>query len=271
MPSGFYQRKPFSEERKKAMSEIMKGNTYGFKKGHKFVRSKESYNNPETREKMRKARLGKCHTEETKQKISFSLKGRTPWNKNKKGVMSIPWNKGKKFSYKPRPKMIGNKNCVGRTPWNKGTVGIVRAWNKGIKNPKMSERQRGKNNPMYGRMNEENNPNWKGGITPTNEKIRKTFELQNWRMEVFKRDGFLCQMFDCDKTERYLNAHHIKTFAQNPDLRTDINNGITLCKKCHDRTKGKEEKFEKMFMEIIKISPTGQIQQISCTLKTYKP
>jgi hypothetical protein len=30
-----------------------------------------------------------------------------------------------------------------------------------------------------------------------------------------------------------LNAHHIENYSSNPDKRTDVNNGITLCEKCH--------------------------------------
>ena len=30
-----------------------------------------------------------------------------------------------------------------------------------------------------------------------------------------------------------LNAHHIQNFAQYPELRTAIANGITFCKECH--------------------------------------
>jgi hypothetical protein len=97
------------------------------------------------------------------------------------------------------------------------------------------------------------NPAWKGGVTSGNQILRRTLEYRAWQTSVFQRDRFVCQMFDCDKTEHYLEAHHIKRFIDSPELRLDINNGITLCKMCHQKTKGKEGKFEKLLAEIIKI------------------
>jgi hypothetical protein len=77
----------------------------------------------------------------------------------------------------------------------------------------------------------ETNPNWKGGITPRNALERKTSQYKEWREKVFARDNFTCRK--CGKSGEYLNAHHIKPFALFPDLRLDINNGITLCVLCH--------------------------------------
>jgi 5-methylcytosine-specific restriction endonuclease McrA len=80
------------------------------------------------------------------------------------------------------------------------------------------------------RLKGENNHNWKGGISPLMEKIRKTNELRKWKLSVFKRDQFACVV--C-KSTKPLEADHIKPFSLFPELRTDINNGRTLCKPCH--------------------------------------
>jgi 5-methylcytosine-specific restriction endonuclease McrA len=80
----------------------------------------------------------------------------------------------------------------------------------------------------------EKNPNWQGGITPINEAIRKTTEYRMWRVSVFKRDDYTCQM--CGKRGGRLHADHIKPFSLYPDLRLAIDNGRTLCVLCHSKT-----------------------------------
>lgn len=61
--------------------------------------------------------------------------------------------------------------------------------------------------------------------------IRNSSDYCAWRASVYKRDFYTCQ--NCGAVGGKLNAHHIKPFAKYPDLRLDINNGITLCDKCH--------------------------------------
>lgn len=80
----------------------------------------------------------------------------------------------------------------------------------------------------------EKHRSWKGGITPINEKIRKTREYMEWRHAVFVRDNYTCQ--ECQKHGGNLHADHIKPFFLYPELRFDINNGRTLCIPCHRKT-----------------------------------
>ena len=72
---------------------------------------------------------------------------------------------------------------------------------------------------------------WKGGITPKNRKIRQGIEFRLWREAVFARDNWTCQK--CGKRGGELHPHHIYNFADYHEFRFAIDNGVTLCKKCH--------------------------------------
>lgn len=74
-----------------------------------------------------------------------------------------------------------------------------------------------------------NHPNFKG-IYDSNRKIRNSPAYRKFKKSVLKRDGKTCQY--CTSQTK-LHVHHIKPFAKFPKLRFDINNGITLCQKCH--------------------------------------
>lgn len=55
-----------------------------------------------------------------------------------------------------------------------------------------------------------------------------------WRKKVFDRDNYTCQ--NClDNTGGNLVAHHLYSYADNELVRYDIDNGITLCEKCHKK------------------------------------
>lgn len=70
--------------------------------------------------------------------------------------------------------------------------------------------------------------------------IRFSSEYKRWRYDVFSRDNFTCQ--DCgDNKGGNLNAHHKKPFSEYPELRFDIDNGITLCEIYHDKKHFKKD------------------------------
>jgi len=72
---------------------------------------------------------------------------------------------------------------------------------------------------------------WKGGITPENLRARRSDEYAEWRTAVFERDEYTCQL--CGQVGHQLVAHHIYLFSEFPDLRFDVDNGLTLCRSCH--------------------------------------
>ena len=75
--------------------------------------------------------------------------------------------------------------------------------------------------------------NWKGGISPINERIRQSKEYKNWRRSVFERDKGVCVWCGGKKN---LEADHIKPFYLHPEFRFATDNGRTLCHSCHITT-----------------------------------
>lgn len=82
---------------------------------------------------------------------------------------------------------------------------------------------------MYGSKN----PNWRGGTSKPNEKIRRSIQYKLWKRSVLERDKKKCIW--CS-SEADLNVDHIKPFALYPELRFAIDNGRTLCAPCHRTT-----------------------------------
>ena len=73
---------------------------------------------------------------------------------------------------------------------------------------------------------------------------------KDWRRKVYKRDGRKCQMPGCNSKYK-IQAHHIKKWSEASTLRYDVNNGITLCRNCHDSINGMESHYEVLFNDIV--------------------
>jgi len=89
----------------------------------------------------------------------------------------------------------------------------------------------------------------------------------DWIRNVYARDNYICQL--CGKSGVSLNAHHIISFANIidsmndgeiddllandniPEILTDIDNGITLCEKCHRSIRGKEMEYVDVFKNMV--------------------
>lgn len=65
-----------------------------------------------------------------------------------------------------------------------------------------------------------------------------TVKLQAWRKLVLARDNYICQLCFDEKVCKRINAHHIKSKEEFPELMYDVNNGQTLCNSCHTAIHG---------------------------------
>ena len=75
---------------------------------------------------------------------------------------------------------------------------------------------------------------WKGNKMaeyPELERIRKSVEYNVWRKSIYEKDNWICQK--CGQVSERLQAHHINNFADFPELRLVLKNGITFCRECH--------------------------------------
>lgn len=63
-------------------------------------------------------------------------------------------------------------------------------------------------------------------------KPRRTGEYKAWRNSILNRDNYRCTKCGSRKN---LHVHHINPVARNPRKSTDMENGITLCSRCHKK------------------------------------
>lgn len=76
------------------------------------------------------------------------------------------------------------------------------------------------------------NSNWRGGTTTKSDLGRSTKKYNDWRKSVYVKDWYTCQC--CGRSKGIVkHAHHILNYTSNEELRTELSNGITLCKECH--------------------------------------
>lgn len=67
---------------------------------------------------------------------------------------------------------------------------------------------------------------------PRKKKPSRASLDQKWSLAVRKRDNWRCQFPGC-KEERRLEAHHRWSRKQHPDLKYNVDVGVTLCQEHH--------------------------------------
>ena len=202
----FFKNKKQAESQKKKNAEAHKGNI-GWNKGL----TKET---SESVKRISESKIGHITTEETKEKIRISSKGRKAWNKGIKQTEEIIEKRaqklrGRKFTKEHREK-IG----------------------KGNKGKKRTEEQK-KN---YSEINKgENNPNWQNGKSFEEYGIEFNKEL---KQSILERDNYTCQYPGCNEVHKRINVHHIDYNKQN----NNPENLITLGTSCHSKTNSKNNR-----------------------------
>ncbi len=178
--------------------------------------------------------------------ISLSLEHRRKLSEARKGIPGY-W-KGKTIPEEARAKMRAARKGMKLSPEHRRNIALASLGRKASES-KLEKMRNRRHSPetiqkMRGRCGEKC-PAWKGGISPINAALRNSAEGRAWRKSVFIRDNRTCQ--DCGaKSENGIrvdiHAHHIKSFADFPDLRFDVDNGVTLCRECHGTRHGRSFK-----------------------------
>lgn len=139
---------------------------------------------------------------------------------------------------KARLRMLGNTQgfVKGKPSPRKGKKARFPAWNKGKEMPEKCG---------------ENHPRWIADRTKVKlDKERGGPLHKQWSKKVKTRDGWRCRI-DAKDCQGKVVAHHILSWRKYPNLRYEINNGITLCHFHHPRKRIDELASIPHFKQII--------------------
>lgn len=133
-------------------------------------------------------------------------------------------------------------------------------WNRGRKHSEDSTELKRKNSAKHwlGKTGKDH-PHWKDSKqNPLYTQIRQCFQYREWRKEIYIRDTFTCVLCGRNKeVSGQLEADHfpkqfIDILAENQiqsleeavacEELWNVNNGRTLCRLCHNPTRGKRGK-----------------------------
>lgn len=174
--------------------------------------------------------MGKM-SEETKRKLSIALKGSNNPFFGKKHSEETK----RLISLHRKGKCTGKDNAFYGKKHPPHIIEII----------KNCERPRGKNHPNWISDRTKLKPNspgrWEGKLS---------YEYLEWMRQVKNRDYWQCLIANNDCSGR-VEAHHILPWRDHPELRYQINNGITLCHFHHPRKRVDEERYAEAFKKLV--------------------
>lgn len=118
---------------------------------------------------------------------------------------------------------------------------------------KMRLAKLGKKMPWNKGFKLEKHPRWiKDRSKLKKKQERNDSAYHDWRRCVWIRDSYKCRLKD-ETCSGKIISHHILRWQDYPDLRYDVNNGITLCHAHHPRKRGDEKRLESVFKSLIEL------------------
>lgn len=216
---------------------FIKGHTYKMTEEHKRkigLKSKGRKHTLEAKEKNRLAHLGKVYSAETRKKVGDAARGKKhtdEWKRNMSlGMKGIPKSEEHKKNIKEARKrqVFSEESCRKMGASHMGE----KAWN------------------------------WKGGISAEQDKARHNIEMSLWRKACLQRDNFT----DAKTGIRggNLAVHHINNFSSFPELRTSLENGITLSKESHElfhKIYGRANNTREQLLEFLTLDMSNNISK----------
>ena len=177
-------------------------------------------------------------------------KGNVPWNKGLEGFnareLNPKWKGGKPDCLDCKKQLSTYNSKTGRCkvcfrkalPLNVGTFKKGhKPWHTGTKGILVGEKH----------------PRWikdRSKLKSYDRDERRSSEYAAWRKVVWLRDNFKCKIDNPDCLGR-IEAHHILSWRNYPDLRYQVNNGITLCHFHHPKRRRDEEKLSPYFQKMV--------------------
>lgn len=147
--------------------------------------------------------------------------------------------KGKKHT--PEIQAIITAKLIGRPSWNKGL--------------KLSEEHKVKLRGQRPIAQGENSHHWikDRSLIKVSDRILNDPFRKQWTRAVKNRDSWKCKISNSDCSGR-LEAHHILGWKDYPELRYQINNGISLCHAHHPKKRSEEKRLSPYFTELVSVS-----------------